>query len=376
MSWKLSVVEWASNFSRGNYVRTSLVDPVSAGATAIDVVDDDLVDRTFLPGDIIKLGLSSSAGNGGKFEYARLAAAPSGGHILLSSALAYSYASGDHVDGTGHGTPQGWDFYDSGDASNIFTPIGINTKFGSSTTGAPFDGYKTTTGFWGALACPSGSDAAILYHDTQRKLLYQAVYRLGLYAALPSGTSFYANVYDSSFSHGSWPIIMSSTSTWTKFEAVGRVYQAPSANARVALFDLESSITFGVDCIYLTHASSLDATAEAAGAYTLPCNPVQVSGDDDEYDTVDRGYHNQMIISGSLDVLRPRGFNLVFDAGDAQMLRNLAQLDWWQRQGSMLMLETDDLDMRPCFGYMTFVPSFVHWDTSRISISINFKGVQ
>ena len=371
MAWKLSVVEMAPDFSRGAQFTTKFSGAYSSGGV-YPPINSETAKLHWLKGDILKLGPSNHANNPGACEQVKTIAV-NDYNLYISSPLSYSYASGDDIFGIGNGIPEGWQTIMASSSEKVHM-YGLTGKLG--TPGTPMKGYNSPTS-WQQKRDSGIGTVCYFKYVPHRLILSSITYRLGSYAkqtgkggtnpwlglsgvAAPPVTSFYAN----------FPY-------WYKLENSATPYFTFANHPYLELnFPANSYCTlFAVDCIYLTHASLISGAAN--GVYSIPVNPVSVQEIEKGYGKQYIARYGQNIDFGSLQSQTARSIRLVFDDADTTFLKNLEVFSYWQNLGYMLMLEPEAIDnLRPIFGYIDFNYLFPHWDESRLTIDLVFKGVR
>lgn len=385
MSWFISSCGWVNNFSRGHRVVTTLNGALSSGASTFTVDETD-ISYYWKRGDVVLLGPSSDADNLGKYEQVRVSSI-AGAVITLDGTLAYDYADEDEVVGIGMGAPEGMSYLNY-EADALYT-YGIRQRESASgvAKGIPYEGYLNQyTGWWFRLVSSAVVRGMVII-PTVYRAREGGKYRLVAHARIPASAAGGITVRfsESGISSGTVATAISGSGTlpWTKISgvsSVGVTYtsgQTTPGYLQIYNTNLaDDSDYIGLDCCYLTHAHNCGATAEAAGVYTLPKNPSQIIEKDVETEVKIENMFNQTIFRDSLDSFNVVDLSLSWVDATEEMLKILGQLEYWQNQGYLTCIETDDYAMRPLFGFFTWRYIFGHWDLNRIGVELTFKGVR
>ena len=381
MSWKISVAEYLPPMDRPRTKDTTFYNPVSAGATTIDLTGTDAFWYA-TTNDIIKLGPSSSSANRGAVEYVRVKTRTKGTgltNIILTTALTYAYASGDSISHTTAALPEGWIYKTSSSGTGYLdfhghNPILKDTGKLSGFSGNSGMSYTLTSG---------GTGAHYLDNLINRKLIRGCTHRLGCYINSPgsnnSGVASMILYNDYAAATIISVSIVATHSVWTKKEATGtwltgangmrtdsRIYIAFDANHATTLTQL--------DCVYLTHAQLTDGYA--SGVYTIPTNPIEVDAQINGRVSIINDFDSyQQVGLNSISTEPMRGYRLIWDDANEVFLRNLEVLSYWQDRGFDLMLEGDFApNLRPVFGKMQYGLSYPSWDPNRVTVTMEFEG--
>lgn len=380
MSWYISACPWTRNFSRGAKFESTLNAAANAGAATFvaHATTGANVALYWKRGDVVTIGPSSSVSNSGKYEQIRVLSI-SGTTVTLDGTLVYNYLTGDKISGVGHGMPEGATWTTA--TGSALTSYGINVV-GSSTGGAGVEGYLNTfTGFYFGIT--SGAGIGSLSIQTQKRVLEGVKYRLAFHSRTIStgNSSTTVEVGATGLTVASTTISTSSSSAWAKYSTVGSAVAHANNEENLALVIKQSGTSstrnnMVLDCCYLSHAWNCGTTAQDAGYYTIPVNPIDVS--EDEIDTEDRdlNYMNRDVYRDSFESVRSISVKLKFNQASETMLKVLGMMEYWQYQDHLICLETDDFTMRPIFGYITWEPDFPNWDLTQLGCTLNIKGIQ
>lgn len=371
MAWKLSVVEMAPDFSRGMQFAHTFNGTRAGGSSTIPI-SSDAAQLNWIDGDTIKLGPSTHADNPGSFEHRRVTLVTSS-LVYLSEPITYSYSNGDPIVGVGSGTPEGWYVVPAATISPL-KMYGLTGKQGSS--GTPVKGFNSPTS-WQMVRGSGMTSNTSFFFTPHRSILHNLMYRLGGYYK-QTGVGGTAAVLRVETGGSLLTYTFSSNqSSWTNFSSSGTLIHSMTAQPyiRLVLYANSTATLFGLDCIYLTHASLVNGASN--GVYSIPVDPISVQ-------EIEKGYGKSSFMKfgegfdiSSLNSQTSRSVRLRFIDADVTFLKNLEVFSYWQNLGYMLMLEPEAIDnLRPIFGYIDFNHTFVHWDENRLSIDLVFKGIR
>ncbi len=378
MSWKLSVASKVPRFNIGYNFATTLNVDITSGAVAASVNSDAIY--RLLPGDIVKIGPSTTVGSEGLFEFGKVASI-SGSNITFDANLTYDYKSGDSLTGVGSASAEGWDVFNNLDVPTSIRFRGISVK--DDADGLIQKGYLNNFGAQYIEKDTGASSGSLHYHtDLKESLLRNVTYRLGAYMKNSNVTlnSCLLILFNAHTTLGADTIISIDTansySSYTKVEGTGAETSDPLQTfARISIFfDTTSFFDYwATDFVYLTHASMTDGSG--AGVYTFPENPDNVNRADKTRTTDIKALQNYFIDIGGLDETNIKTYRLRFNRGSKSFLKNLQILQYFQNLGSALMLESDVATEKPIIGFMDFKWRYDFWDLTQPSIDLIFTGI-